>query len=101
MAVDFTDPCARYTALSTAYFNLIAGANETLIRMKGPNGEQEVRFGPGKLDLLKAEVDAAQNACAVANGTANPSRRYAIRAGARRQFGAQDFWTIPTWFFAP
>ena len=100
MAVDFSDPCQRAAALRDAYFNLIAGANESLIRFRGPNGEQEVRFGPGKVELLKSEWEAAENACAVANGTANAHRRYAIRAGARRQPG-YDFWTIPSWFFVP
>lgn len=100
MATDFSDPCQRAAALRDAYFNLISGANESLIRIKGPNGEQEVRFGPGKLELLKSEWEAAENACAVQNGTANPHRRYAIRAGARRP-AAVDLWTIPTWFFRP
>lgn len=100
MAVDFSDPCQRADALRTAYYKLISGDNESLIRIKGPNGEQEVRFGAGKIELLKAELQASEAACAVANGSVNPNRRYAIRAGVRRQ-PATDFWTIPTWFFAP
>ncbi|MGY3588074.1 hypothetical protein [Bradyrhizobium sp. USDA 4350] len=100
MATDFSDPCARAAALRDAYFNLISGANESLIRFKGPNGEQEVRFGQGKVELLKSEWEAAENACAIQNGGTNTHRRYAIRAGARRP-RAVDFWTIPTWFFAP
>lgn len=101
MAVDFSDPCQRANALRDAYFSLISGANESLIRYKGPNGEQEVRFGQGKVELLKAELQSAEAACAVASGAANPNRRYAIRAGARRQTAAVDLWTIPTWFFVP
>jgi hypothetical protein len=101
MAVDFSDPCQRAAALRDAYFALISGAQESLIRYRGPNGEQEVRFGPGKVDLLKSEWQAAENACNVANGTANPNRRYAIRAGARRPNPAVDLWTLPAWFFVP
>lgn len=101
MAVDFTDPCQRYAALNTAYYQLISGQQESLIRFKGPNGEQEVRFQPAQIDALKVEVDAAQAACAVANGQPDPNRRYAIRAGARRRTQTADFWTIPPWFLVP
>jgi len=101
MAVDFNDPCQRFQALQTAYYTLISGANESLIRFRGPNGEQEVRFSPANIEALKVEVDAAQAACAVAQGQPNPSRRYAIRAGARRRGIATDFWTIPPWFLVP
>lgn len=100
MAVDFSDPCARFAALQTAYYQLISGANETLVRYRGPNGEQEVRFGPGKIEVLRAEMDAAENQCAVKNGTADPNRRYAIRAGAQRP-RVYDLWTAPSWFFVP
>jgi hypothetical protein len=100
MAVDFSDPCARFAALRDAYYLLISGAQESLVRVKGPNGEQEVRFGPGKIEALKVEMDAAENACAAKNGVADPNRRYAIRGGARRP-RAHDFWTAPSWFFRP
>lgn len=101
MAVDFSDPCQRYAALRDAYYTLISGANESLIRIKGPNGEQEVRFGAGNIDALKQEMIAAEGACALSTGATNPNRRYAIRAGARRPARAVDLWTIPPWFFAP
>jgi hypothetical protein len=99
--VDFTDPCQRADALRTAYYTLISGANESLIRFKGPNGEQEVRFSPANIDALKAEFQAAEAACAVANGQPDPNRRYAIRAGARRKVNTPDLWTIPPWFLVP
>lgn len=97
---DFSDPCQRFAALRDAYYLLISGAQESLVRYKGPNGEQEVRFGPGNVDALKSEMNSAEGACAVVNGTTNPNRRYAIRAGARRP-RAYDFWTAPSWFFRP
>lgn len=100
MAVDFSDPCARWAALRDAYYQLISGTNESLVRYKGPNGEQEVRFSAGNIDALRTEMNAAENACALKNGTANPNRRYAIRGGARRP-RAYDLWTAPSWFFRP
>jgi hypothetical protein len=102
MAVpDFSDPCARFAYLRDAYYQLIAGANESLIRFRGPEGEQEVRFSAGNIETLKVEVDAAEHACAVAQGRADPNRRYAIRAGAKRQTRVADFWSVPSWWFAP
>jgi hypothetical protein len=102
MAVpDFSDPCARFAALRDAYYQLISGTNESLVRYRGPEGEREVRFGAGKIEALKVEMDAAENACAVKNGVADPNRRYAIRGGARRPNAVNDFWTAPSWWFRP
>ena len=98
---DFSDPCARFAALRDAYYLLISGAQESLVRYRGPNGEQEVRFGPGNIDALKVEMNAAENACYVKNGVANPNRRYAIRGGTRRPTRISDFWTAPSWWFRP
>jgi hypothetical protein len=86
MAVDFSDPCQRFAALRDAYYNLISGANESLIRYKGPNGEQEVRFGPASRRAEDRNGKRGKR-LRVANGAANPNRRYAIRAGARRRRG--------------
>jgi hypothetical protein len=99
--VDFTDPCQRADALRTAYYSLLTGALESLVRFRGPNGEQEVRFVPSNMDALKQELQSAEAACAVANGQADPNRRYAIRAGARRKTQTVDLWTIPPWFLVP
>jgi aromatic ring hydroxylase len=102
MAVHFNDPCQRFAALQTAYYNLISGANESLVRYKGPNGEREVRFSAGNIDALKAEMTAAEAACAVAQGQPNPNRRYAIRGGARRPLlDPQSNWWTPGWWFRP
>lgn len=94
MAVDFSDPCARYAALRDAYYNLISGAGESLIRYKGPEGEREVRFHTVNVNFLRSEMQTAQAECtALTNGT-NPNRRFAIRAGARQSGVApSDWWT--------
>jgi hypothetical protein len=92
MAIDFSDPCARAAALQAAYFNLVQGNGETLIRIKGPEGEQEVRYHSPDLGTLKTEMVAAQAECAAATSGVNPNRRYAIRAGAKRRWLPPGFW---------
>lgn len=86
MAVDWTDPCARANALRGAYYALISGASESLIRTSTTEGDQEVRFARADVDRLKAELDAAEVECAKSTGAVVPRRaaRYAIRGGARR-----------------
>jgi len=86
MAVDWTNPCDRANALRGAYYALISGASESLIRHSTSEGDQEVRFVRADLARLKAELDAAESECAAANGTDVPGRvrRFAIRGGARR-----------------
>lgn len=85
MAVDFSDPCARYAALRDAYYTLLQGGVETLIRYKGPESEEEVRYAATKLDVLKLEMLSAQAECSASTGTTNPNRRFAIRGGAQRR----------------
>lgn len=86
VTVDWTDPCARANALRGAYYALISGASESLIRQSTSEGDQEVRFARADVEKLKAEMSAAEAECAIANGTAIPSRarRFAIRGGSRR-----------------
>jgi hypothetical protein len=84
MAVDWTDPCQRAAALTTAYYTLLSGSGETLIRRNGPQGEEEVRYHAPDLDKLNAEMTAAQAECAAAMQGTNPRRRFAIRAGSQR-----------------
>jgi hypothetical protein len=92
MSVDWSDPCARAAALTAAYFNLLQGSGETLIRIKGPEGEQEVRYHSPDLGKLKTEMVAAQAECAAATSGVNPNRRYAIRAGAKRRCLPPGYW---------
>lgn len=84
--VDWTDPCARYAALRTAYFAALSGGSETLIRYKGPEGEREVRYHSQDLELLKSEMAIAQAECAALTGSVNPGRRFAIRLGSQRRY---------------
>lgn len=86
MAVDWTDPCARALALRGAYYGLISGSSESLIRQSTPEGDQEVRFAKSDLSRLQSELTAAEAECATKNGVEVPdrARRFAIRAGSRR-----------------
>jgi hypothetical protein len=95
MAVDFSDPCARYAALRDAYYNLISGGAETLIRYKGPEGEREVRFQAANINFLRSEMQSAQAECLALTSGVNPNRRFAIRGGSRRSAVTQsDWWTV-------
>jgi hypothetical protein len=82
MAVDWTNACERWAALREAYYSLLQGGNETMIRRKGPTGEEEVRFRAADLATLAAEMRAAESQCL---GNDNPNRRSAIRGGAQRR----------------
>lgn len=92
MAVDWSDACARYAALRDAYYACLSGGGETLIRFKGPEGEQEVRYHAQDLGKLKAEMVAAQTECSAVNGQPNPNRRFAIRGGAMRSCRPPGYW---------
>jgi hypothetical protein len=85
MAIDWTDPCQRAAALRAAYYQLLSGSMETLIRNKGPDGERESRYAQADITKLKAELDAAEEACLRASGQTPAPRRHAITLGARRR----------------
>lgn len=80
--VDWTNPCAKAQALRDAYFALISGQSESLIRASTSEGDQEVRFARTDVDKLKAEMIAAEEECVRANGGTPTPRRSAIRLGA-------------------
>ena len=83
--VDWTDPCARAAALRNAYYALISGGQEQEIRTRTLDAEEVVRFSPGNQAALLMQLRAAEAECAAKNGTANPTRRFAITAGATRR----------------
>jgi hypothetical protein len=91
MATLPTDPtsptywCDLAAYLRERYYAALAGDRETLIRDRGPDSEQEVRFGNLNLQGLKDELTRAEEACAAANGQV-VKRRFAITAGSRRVY---------------
>lgn len=85
MAVDWLDPCARATALREAYFRLVSGDAEKVIRYRGPNGEREVQMTQADLQALKMELDRAEAECKAVTDPSVNTRRFAIRGGAMRK----------------
>lgn len=83
MAVQWTDPCAKYAALHEAYMQLISGEREALIRTKTGETEEEVRYQAANLNALRLEMSIAERQCAAANGTVSVRQRFAITAGSR------------------
>lgn len=81
------DPCALYLYLRERYFSHVGGDSETLIRDRGPESEQEVRFGKTDLATLRDEMQRAKQLCDEQNGVVTTPRRFAITGGARRTLG--------------
>jgi len=77
-AVDWTNPCERFAALSKAYYALITGALETEIRTRNLDAEEMVRFSRADLNTLRNEMRAAETACCALAGAPNPNRRFAM-----------------------
>ncbi|UDL95498.1 hypothetical protein LGH83_04555 [Lichenihabitans sp. PAMC28606] len=87
--VDWTDPCARAAALTSAYYAILSGDREQRIRTRTLETETDVTFAASNVTVLRDEMIAAQNACDIANGQPDPRRRFAISAGSltsRRRF---------------
>jgi hypothetical protein len=86
--VDWSDPCAKAGALTSAYYALLQGQQEVEIRTRTLDAEEVVRFSAPNLDALRTEMQAAASACAKQTGQPDPNRRFAITCGgARRPWG--------------
>jgi len=82
-AVDWNDPCARFQALQSAYFELVRGGQEAEIRTRTLDAEDLVRFTKADMNALRMEMRSAEGACLAAQGLPNPNRRFAIGLGYR------------------
>ncbi len=83
--IDWTDPCARAAALSSAYYTLLSGAQEIEIRTRTTEAEELVKFQPAKLDDLRSEMQDAIDECAAKNaGRPLATKRFAITARHKR-----------------
>ena len=90
-SVDWTDPCSRATALRAAYYTLLSGQQETEIRTRTLDTEEMVRFASGNLDVLRSEMQDAQDACAAFQaGKTQYAKRFAITARFKRHPGRYD-----------
>ncbi|HYD04729.1 MAG TPA: hypothetical protein VEC60_03345 [Reyranella sp.] len=83
--VDWADPCARATALRSAYYTLLSGGQEVEIRTRTLDAEELVRFTPANRGELLIDLRAAEAECAALTGAPNANRRFAITAGAIRR----------------
>ena len=83
MSVDWSDPCARARALSDAYYALLSGNQETRVRTRKGESEDDVEYARADINTLRVEMQAAQAECARATGQPHPRRRFAIQAGSR------------------
>lgn len=79
--VDWTNPCARAAALSSAYYTLISGGQETFIHTRTYDSEQRVRFEAAKVDVLKRELEQAQAECDALTDPARRPRRFCFTGG--------------------
>lgn len=84
--VDWSDPCARASALRDAYFSVLSGGKVQRIRFKHGDNEQEVTYSGTSASLasLRKEMQAAEDECRAKQGLPPVNRRFAIRGGARR-----------------
>lgn len=83
-AVDWTDPCAKAKALRDAYYALITGEQESVIRQRTGESETEIRFPATDVKRLYAEMTTAEADCAASQGMTITRRRYAITGGSYR-----------------
>jgi hypothetical protein len=79
-----TDPCLLAAWLKEIYFGAVTGSQETLIRSRGADSEQEVRYNRMDLATLRLELQRAEDDCRAQQGLPPLVRRFAVTAGSRR-----------------
>lgn len=82
MAVDWTDPCARFAALNDAYMLLISGGQTQTVEYLANGVTRRVGFSKADLGTLRLEMERARQEC---SGSGELPRRFAISGGARRR----------------
>lgn len=79
LTVDQDDPCALKTALEAVRLKLVAGEQVEELSIQSPVTRETVRFSPGKLSALDAEIQRLDRACRVRNGECRRGRRLIFR----------------------
>lgn len=78
-AVDQNDPCAVAAALRAALFTILAGQNESRVRFRNGDIDEDVTYGTANIPELRKELVRQDGLCAVSRG-GRPARR-CITAG--------------------
>ena len=84
-AVDWNDPCARFAALQSAYYQIISGGSTATIEYTANGATRKVSYSFSDNKSLRQRMLEAEDACALLNGRPAHNRRFAIQAGARRR----------------
>jgi hypothetical protein len=71
--------CERARALRDAYYRLVGGELEAVVRYRGNEQEREVRYQSTDRDALRAAWKEAQELCEVQTGVTRPPRIRTIR----------------------
>lgn len=86
MAVtDWTNPCQRAAALTSAYYEIIAGGSAASIEYAANGVSRKVTFSFSNVEALRRQMIEAEDQCAIATGGPRRNRRFAIGSGARRR----------------
>ncbi len=79
LSVDAEDPCALKTALEAVRLKLISGDQVEELSIQSPMTRETVRFSPGKLSALDAEIQKLDGLCRQKSGKCRASRRWSLR----------------------
>jgi hypothetical protein len=81
-SVDWSDPCARAVALRDAYFRLVSGQQESVVRYQANGTEREVRYQSADHAALHDAWREAERTCQAARG--RPARPNTIRVATSK-----------------
>lgn len=79
ITVDQDDPCAVKTALEAVRLKMISGEQVEEMSLQSPVTRETVRFSPGKLSALDAEIQRLDQACRLTQGQCRRGRRFIFR----------------------
>jgi hypothetical protein len=77
------NPCEAYRRYRKSYDDLITGEKIARTEYHGNGQERHLEFSVASIPRLKAEMDAAYDACMAQNGGPPRIKRFALVAGAR------------------
>ncbi|MEE7460678.1 hypothetical protein MFUR16E_04690 [Methylobacterium fujisawaense] len=78
-AVDWSDPCARASALRSVYYRLLSGSMEERVRFRNGDVDEDVTFVKPDMNVLRTELTEADAQCAALSS--GKPRRFCFTAG--------------------